>query len=124
MVRFLVRAAITALGVLAVAYFGLITIAGVGPGHAFTLHEYGIAFLFAIVLGLVNAIIKPIVQLLALPVTIVTLGLFALLINLGMFYLAAAVTPGLTTNGFWLTALAAIVVAIVSGISGRLTERG
>ena len=123
MVRFLVRAAITALGVLAVAYFGLISIPGVGPGRALTWGEFGVAFLFAVVLGLVNAIIKPIVQLLSLPITILTLGLFALLVNLGMFYLAAAFTPVTLDGGFWITALAAILVAIVSGIAGGLTER-
>jgi putative membrane protein len=121
--RFLVRAAITALGVLVVAYFGLIGIAGVGPGLPVTLHAYLTALVFAIVLGLVNAIIKPIVQVLSLPITIVTLGLFSLLVNLGMFYLAAAVTSVRLTDGFWMTALAAVVVAMFSGVAGRMTER-
>jgi putative membrane protein len=123
MVRFLVRSAITALGVLGVAYLGLIAIAGIGPGHPFTWGAFWVAFLFAVVLGLVNGTIKPIVQVLSLPITILTLGLFALLVNLGMFYLAAVFfKPTLTLNpSIWLTALAAIIVAIVSGIAGGLT---
>lgn len=123
MVRFLIRTATTSVGVLVVAYLGLITIQGVGPGHVFTWSTFFVAFVFAIVLGLVNAVIKPIVGLLALPITIVTLGLFALLINLGMFYLAAAFTPISTDAGFWSTALAAIIVAVFSGLAGGATPR-
>lgn len=124
MVRFLIKMAITAVGVLFVAYLGLITLVGFGPGSALTWSAFGTAFLFAIVLGLVNGIVKPIVKLLTLPITIITLGLFALLVNLGMFYLAAAVIPGIRVDGgFWLTAAAAIIVAVFSGIADGLTGR-
>ena len=123
MVRFLLRMAITAVGVLVVAYLGLIKLAGFGPGLPLTWSAFGTAFLFAIVLGLVNAVIKPIVQLLALPISILTLGLFSLLVNLGMFYLAAAFIPGVTADsGFWLTGAAAIVVAVFSGFAGGVTK--
>jgi len=123
MVRFLMRTAITAVGVLVVVYMGLITIEGVGAGSAFTWSAFWIAFVFAIVLGLVNAVIKPVVQLLTLPISILTLGLFSLLVNLGMFYLAAAFTPIRTDAGFWSTALAAIIVAVFSGVAGSLARR-
>ena len=75
-VRFLVRTAITAVGVLVVAYLGLITIQGAGPGSAFAWGAFGVACIFAIVLGLVNAVIKPVVSILTLPITILSLGLF------------------------------------------------
>lgn len=124
MVRFLLRMAITAVGVLVVAYLGLIHVTGFGPGLPVTLSVFWTAFLFALVLGLVNAVIKPVVQLLALPISILTLGLFALLVNLGMFYLAAAILPGVTADsGFWLTGAAAIIVAVFSGLAGGLTKR-
>jgi putative membrane protein len=116
------RTAITAVGVLVVAYLGLISIQGVGPGHVFEWSTFFVAFVFAIVLGLVNGVIKPIVGLLALPITIITLGLFALLINLAMFYLAAAFTP-IDTVGFWSTALAAIIVSVFSGFAGTMMQR-
>jgi putative membrane protein len=116
--------AITAVGVLLVAYLGLIELVGFGPGLALTWSAFGAAFLFAVVLGLVNAIIKPIVQVLTFPITIVTLGLFSLLVNLGMFYLAAWFIPAVQmSGGFWLTALAAIIVAVFSGLAGGLTQR-
>jgi putative membrane protein len=121
-VRFLIRTAITAVGVLLVAYLGLITIQGVGPGSAFTWGAFGVACVFAIVLGLVNAIIKPVVKLLTLPISILSLGLFSLVINLGMFYLAAAFTPIRADAGFLYTALAAIIVAVFSGFAGAFTK--
>lgn len=125
LVRFLIRTAISALGVLLVAYLGLIKIAGFGPGAPVTWSAFWTAVLFAVILGLVNATIRPIVQVLALPITILTLGLFSLLVNLGMFYLAAAITPSVSlTAGFWLTAVAAIMVALVNGVASMLTHRG
>jgi putative membrane protein len=123
-VRFLLRMTITAAGVLVVAYLGLIKVTGFGPGLPLTWSVFGTAFLFAIVLGIVNGVIKPVVQLLALPISIVTLGIFSLIVNLGMFYLAAAIIPGVTADsGFWLTAAAAIIVAVFSGVAGGLTKR-
>ncbi|HEY5517034.1 MAG TPA: phage holin family protein [Coriobacteriia bacterium] len=123
MVRFLIRTAITAVGVLLVAYLGLISIQGVGPGSPFSWGAFGVACAFAVVLGLVNGVIKPVVSLLTLPVTILSLGLFSLVVNLAMFYLAAAFTPISADAGFLSTALAAIVVAIFSGMAGALTKR-
>jgi putative membrane protein len=124
-IRFLIRMSITAVGVLVVAYLGLITLTGFGPGVALTWSAFGTAFLFAIVLGIVNAVVKPIVKVLTLPISIVTLGIFSLLINLAMFYLAAAIIPGIRMDsGFWLTAAAAIIVAVFNGIANGLTKRG
>lgn len=124
MIRFLIRMSITAVGVLVVAYLGLITLTGFGPGVALTWSAFGTAFLFAIVLGIVNAVVKPIVKVLTLPISIVTLGIFSLLINLAMFYLAAAIIPGIKMDsGFWLTAAAAIIVAVFNGIANGVTKR-
>lgn len=124
MVRFIIRMAITAAAVLGVAYAGLITVPNVGPGQPITVSAFLVALLFAVVLGLVNAVIKPILQLLAFPVSVLTLGIFALFINLGMFYLAAALTPVRADSGFFATAGAAIIIAFFGGIAGWLTERG
>jgi len=75
----------------------------------------------AVILGLVNAIIRPIMKLLSCGLIILTLGLFTLVINAAMFLLASWITDligyGLTVHGsFWTAFLAALVVSIVSWI--------
>ncbi len=57
--------------------------------------------LVAVVLGVLNAVVRPIIVLLTLPVTVVTLGLFVLVINAAMVMLAARIVPGFTVIGFW-----------------------
>ena len=72
----------------------------------------------AIVLGLINAVIRPILTILTLPITILTLGLFYLLVNGFSFFLASKVVPGFTVSGFWWAVLAALLVSIVSAFVG------
>ncbi len=124
MIRFLIRTAITALGVLLVAYLGLIQIKGFASGSEITQSAFIIAFLFALILGIVNAIIKPVVQILAFPITVLTLGLFAIIVNIGMFYLAAAfVSEVRLGDSLLITGLAAIIVAFFSSVAGSVTKR-
>ena len=73
----------------------------------------------AVVLGVVNAVVRPILVLLTFPVTLVTLGLFLLVINAAMFGLAAALVPGFRVNGFG----AALIGSILYSIAGWLTSR-
>jgi putative membrane protein len=115
MIRFLVRVLITGAAVFGVAYYS--------GGTLLQVDGFGWAVLFAIILGFVNGAIRPIVKLLALPLTILTLGIFSLLINLAFFYLAAALTPGVRTMGFWPSAAAAVLIAIFSGFAGWVTSR-
>jgi putative membrane protein len=76
----------------------------------------------ALVIGLINATLKPIAVLLTLPLTIVTLGFFYLLVNGAMLYLAAALTPGLELAGFGSAVLGAIVVSVVGMLLGGLVR--
>ena len=113
--RFILRLLITALTIFAVAYLSegrLVAVDAFWPT----------AILAALVLGLVNAIVKPIVKLLALPITCLTLGLFLLVINAAMLYLVDWIVPGFETVGFLRTAVAALLIALVSGIGGRLVD--
>lgn len=70
------------------------------------------ALIAALILGLINAIIKPIVSLLTLPVTLLTLGLFSLLINALMFYLASTVVKGFQVTGFWPAFWGALIMSL------------
>jgi len=79
----------------------------------------------SVVFGLVNAVVRPIVSLLALPVTCLTLGLFTLVINAAMLWLTVWLTSFLPVylvidSFFWTTVLAAIIIAVVSTVMNWL----
>ncbi len=72
------------------------------------------ALLAALVLGLVNTLIRPVLVLLTLPVTVLSMGLFILVINGFMFWLVAQVVDGFHVDSFWSAILAAIVYSVIS----------
>ena len=74
-------------------------------------------FFAAVMLGLVNAFIRPIALLLTLPITLVTLGLFLLVVNAAMFGLVAWMVDGFHVAGFWSAVFGSIVVSITAVIS-------
>ena len=77
------------------------------------------ALVAAFLLGIVNAIVRPILVLLTLPITIVTLGLFLLVINGLMLWLVSAVVRGFYVSGFWGAVFGSILISIVSWILSR-----
>lgn len=77
------------------------------------------AFVVAVVLGFLNTFIKPLLVILTLPITVVTLGLFLLIINALMVLLASNFVPGFDVDGFWWAVLFSIVV---SGIKLLMTK--
>ncbi len=117
MSSFLLRAAVTG--------FALWVVTLVVPGIYFiggdsTIARVGIIFVVAVIFGLVNAIIKPIVQILSIPLYILTLGLIHIVINALMLWITSWITDnttgwGLHIDQFWWTAIwAAIVLSLVS----------
>jgi putative membrane protein len=77
-----------------------------------TVDTYTSAFIAAIVLGLVNVLVKPILIVLTLPVTILTLGLFLFVLNALLFWAVGNLLPGFHVNGFWAALFGAIVFSI------------
>jgi putative membrane protein len=77
----------------------------------------------ALVLGLVNAVIRPVLILITLPITLLTLGLFYLVVNGVAFGLAAALVPGFTIDSFGWAVLGALVVGLTSWAVGVLVKR-
>ena len=75
----------------------------------------------ALVLGFVNAVVRPVMTLLTLPITVLTLGLFYLVVNAAAFGLAAALVPGFSVASFGAALLGALVVSVVSWAIGALT---
>jgi putative membrane protein len=74
----------------------------------------------ALVLGLVNAVIRPLLVLLTLPVTVLTLGLFIFVINGLLFWAVGSLIPGFHVAGFWSGVLGAIIFSIISWILSAL----
>jgi putative membrane protein len=114
---FLLRAALTG--------FALWVVTLIVPGISFvgghsTLQRVGIIFVVGVIFGLVNAIIKPIVQFISIPLYILTLGLIHIVINALMLWITSRITEntthwGLYIDDFWWTAIwAAIVLSIVT----------
>ena len=94
----------------------LLAVAWVMEGHGVELTGFGAALKAAIFLGIVNALIRPVVILLTLPINILTLGLFTLFINAAFFSLTAWVIDGFTVVGLWGSLLGALLLSIFSAI--------
>ena len=77
----------------------------------------------ALILGLLNAIVRPVVILLTLPLTIVTLGLFLFVINAAMLWVTSLFLHGFVVKGFVAALLGSIVVSVISWIGDRLTAK-
>jgi putative membrane protein len=108
---FVVRLIINMVAILVIAFLlpKLIHVDGLFP-----------ALLAAFLLGIVNAILKPILVFLTLPLTVVTLGLFLLVINGLMLWLVGAVVKGFYVNGFWGAVLGSILISIVSWVFSKI----
>jgi putative membrane protein len=74
------------------------------------------AVIVAAVLALLDAVIKPIMVILTLPVTFITLGLFLLVINACVILLASKIVPGFLVDGFWWALLFSIILALINSI--------
>lgn len=90
----------------------LLLTAQIVPG--FEVKNFVAAAIAAVVLGLVNAIVRPILVILTLPITLLTLGLFLLVINAFTIWLAGSITPGFIVTGFMPALLGSIVLAVIS----------
>jgi putative membrane protein len=97
----------------------LMAVAYLLPG--ITVSSFAVALIAALVLGLVNAVIRPVLILLTLPATLLTLGLFIFVINGLLFWFVGSFVAGFSVNGFWPGVFGAIAYSIVSwAIAGLL----
>jgi putative membrane protein len=99
----------------------LLAIPYVVPG--FRVANLGTALVAAVILGLVNVIIRPILILLTLPINILTLGLFTLVINALLLKLVASMVSGFTIDGLWPAIFAGIILSVVNMLFGGMWER-
>lgn len=112
-VRFLLAWLVNTLALIAVAYLM----------PSITVSSFGAALVAALVLGLVNAIVRPVLVLLTLPVTILTLGLFIFVLNGLLFWMVASWLEGFNVAGFWSGVLGAILFSLVSWLLSALVQR-
>ncbi|TSH91617.1 phage holin family protein [Verticiella sediminum] len=96
----------------------LLVVAYILPG--ITVASFGSALVAALVLGLLNTLVKPILVFLTLPITIITLGLFLLVLNALVFWFAGSVLSGFKVNGFWWAMIGALLYSIISGLLSTL----
>lgn len=103
---------VSALAILVTAY----VLPGVHIASIFT------ALVTAVVLGIINSILKPILLLLTLPINILTLGLLTFIINALLVLLAAQIVPGFHVDGFWWALAFSIVLSIINSFLGNLSK--
>lgn len=96
----------------------LLAVAYILPG--ISVASFGAALVAALVLGLINTLVKPILVLLTLPITILTLGLFLLVINALVFWFVGSILEGFKVNGFWWALIGALLYSIISGLLSML----
>jgi putative membrane protein len=110
---FLIRLLVTALGLwLAATIVPGISIVGTGT-----------LILAALLMGVVNALVKPVAFFLTLPITIATLGIFLLVLNAGLFALVAWMLPGFSVSSFWAALAGWLIVTVVSWVASSVTGK-
>ncbi len=99
----------------------LLLIANILPG--FSVDNFTIALIAALVLGLVNLFIRPLVLLFTLPLNILTLGLFAFVVNALLLWLTAGLVDGFEISNFLSALVGALLLALVTGFIGSLGDK-
>jgi putative membrane protein len=108
------------LGQLIINIIALLVVEYIVPG--FTLESTQAILVAAVIIGVVNTFIKPVVQIIALPLSILTLGLTAFLVNVVLLWFVAAIVPGFEIDSFLTAALASILLALVSAFLHKVSK--
>lgn len=113
----------TLMSVLATAIASFVAVALVPSAHVVGNPQWAAYLAFALMLCVINTIVKPIIKVLSIPVTVVTLGLFSFVIDALMVSLASNLAEsvfgmGVVVSGFWATLFVALIVSFVSGLLG------
>ena len=110
--NFLIRIIVSSLAVIITSY----VLRGVHIDGALT------AVIVAVVLALLNTFLKPLIILLTIPFTVFTLGLFLLVINVFIIYLATKLVPGFSVDGFWWALGFSIILSLVTSLLERINN--
>ena len=85
--------------------------------------DFTSAIIIAVVLAILNAVLKPILVILTFPITVVTLGLFLLAINAGIIMLADYLLDGFTVSGFWIALLFSLLLSLMQSVLYSLLDK-
>jgi putative membrane protein len=110
--KFLAQLIVSALAVIITSFI----LPGVHMDSALT------GVIVAAVLAVLNAVVKPLLIILTIPITLVTLGLFLLVINAGIIMLAGKIVPGFSVSGFWTAFFFSIILSIVTSVFNALSQ--
>lgn len=108
----IVRILLSALALLVIAYY----VPGIMVDGVY------IAIIAAVVLGILNAVVRPVLLLLTFPITFLTLGLFAFVINALLFWFAASFLEGFSVSGFWPALLGSVLMTVAGALSNKLLK--
>jgi putative membrane protein len=122
-VKFLLKVVILAVTFYLLTYFDVIDGLDVNPNPDGLLGEPGTYLWIGLLFGVVNAVVGPILRLVAFPFVVLTLGLFLLLINAALLGITAAITDRLDVAGFVPAVLGGLVLALVGWASDRVLDR-
>lgn len=113
MLRLLLKWLLSATALLAVAYiYGGVSVA-----------SFGTAMLAALVLGLLNMLVRPVLVVLTIPITLITLGLFLFVLNALMFWAASGLIGGFAVNGFWAALLGSLIYSALGLLIDAALEK-
>ncbi|MGY1720247.1 phage holin family protein [Blastococcus sp. SYSU DS0552] len=123
MIKFALKVVILGAVFYALTYFDVLPGLEVVPNPDAPLGEFGTYLWIALIFGVVNAIVGPILRLLSLPFVLLTLGLFLLLINAALLGLTAAITDRLTVDGFGTAVIGGLILAVAGWVADQLLDR-
>ncbi len=112
MFQFILTWVLTALSLLMTAYLV--------PG--ISIDGFTVAAIATLVMGLINALVRPILLIFTLPLTILTLGLFLFVVNAISFSLVSYFTPGFTVNSFWDALFGSVILSIISSVLNKVFQ--
>ncbi len=113
MLRLLLKWLLSAAALLAVAYiYGGVSVA-----------SFGTAMVAALVIGLLNMLVRPILVVLTIPITLITLGLFLFVINALMFWAASGLIGGFAVSGFWAALLGSLIYSALGVLIDMVLEK-
>ena len=117
--RVLLRLVLNTLALLAIAYVA----PSLGILQGFHVENFEAAAVAAVILAVLNLTVRPILNLLALPITCLSFGLFTLVVNAGMMLLTSRLVIGFSVDGFWTALIVSIIYAVVSALLNGLLNK-